>query len=181
ARSLGYLVVGINEYYSSKRCPVCKNFVAQTTDWRTLYCHTCKRFRQRDVMASDNMNNAIKRHLEDQERPLYLQPKRQDGSYPWTEVVVDCGSGGGAKGRSAGAFIAVNSAVPSMATSSGTTGPEKRASGAQDPPTPKRRFRSSTVASNNPSLDTAAPPPNPRNRPTTRDIKGKHRKSQAPI
>ncbi|KAF9380724.1 hypothetical protein CPC16_010183, partial [Podila verticillata] len=60
ARSFGYLVVGINEYYSSKRCPVCKNFVAQTTDWRTLYCHTCKRFRQRDVMASDNMNNAIK-------------------------------------------------------------------------------------------------------------------------
>ncbi|KAG0230667.1 hypothetical protein BGX31_005783 [Mortierella sp. GBA43] len=27
ARSLGYVVVGVNEYYTSKKCPTCKNFV----------------------------------------------------------------------------------------------------------------------------------------------------------
>ncbi|KAG0058349.1 hypothetical protein BGZ92_007193, partial [Podila epicladia] len=27
ARSLGYLVVGVNELYTSKKCPKCKNFV----------------------------------------------------------------------------------------------------------------------------------------------------------
>jgi len=106
-------------------------------------------------MASDNMNNAIKGHLEDQERPLYLQPKSQDGSYPWMEVVVGGGSEGSAERRSAGAFITAHSTALSMATSSRATGPEKRASGAQDPPMQKRRSCSSTVASNNPSPNTA--------------------------
>jgi len=91
---LGYLVIGINEYYSSKKCPDCHAFVCATSDWRTLYCKTCKRFRQRDVMASDNMNNAIKDHLIHQQRPFYLQPQRQDGSYPWMDVASG-GSGGG--------------------------------------------------------------------------------------
>ncbi|KAF8939596.1 hypothetical protein BGZ58_009202 [Dissophora ornata] len=95
ARSLGYLVIGINEYYSSKRCPICHDFVCATSDWRTIYCKTCKRFQQRDVMASGNMNNAIKDHLIHQRRPLYLQPRRQDGSYPWVDVAAGGGSGGG--------------------------------------------------------------------------------------
>ncbi|OAQ26935.1 hypothetical protein K457DRAFT_21758, partial [Linnemannia elongata AG-77] len=101
ARSLGYLVVGINEYYSSKRCPHCHAFVCATSDWRTLYCTTCKRFLQRDVMASENMNNAIKGHLIHQQRPHYLQPRRQDGSYPWMDAAAGDGSGGGG-GEAAG-------------------------------------------------------------------------------
>ncbi|KAG0074082.1 hypothetical protein BGZ90_011042, partial [Linnemannia elongata] len=98
-RSLGYLVIGVNEYFTSKRCPDCHGFVCATSDWRTLYCRTCKRFRQRDVMASMNMNNAIKDHLIQQQRPLYLQPRRQDGSYPWIDA---SGGGNGVGGGEAG-------------------------------------------------------------------------------
>ncbi|KAG0280702.1 hypothetical protein BGZ95_009085 [Linnemannia exigua] len=58
---------------------------------RTLYCKTCKRLRQRDVMASDNMNAAVRNHLVDQQRPLYLQPKRQNGTYAWTGVMAGIG------------------------------------------------------------------------------------------
>ncbi|KAF9335909.1 hypothetical protein BG006_010334 [Podila minutissima] len=69
---LGYLVVGINEYYLSKRCHIYNNFVSQTSEWRALCCHTCKRFRWQDVMASYNMNIVIKGHLKDQQRPQFL-------------------------------------------------------------------------------------------------------------
>ncbi|KAF9126355.1 hypothetical protein BGW39_006691 [Mortierella sp. 14UC] len=100
ARSLGYLVIGINEHFTSKKCPVCNCFVRATTDWRTLYCMSCRRFRQRDAMASDNMNNAIQDHLIHQQRPLYLQPRRQDGSYPWMSVAG--GGGGGGRGEAGG-------------------------------------------------------------------------------
>ncbi|KAK5815552.1 hypothetical protein F5H01DRAFT_405658 [Linnemannia elongata] len=55
----------------------------------------------RDVMASENMNNAIKGHLIHQQRPHYLQPRRQDGSYPWMDVAAGDGSGGGG-GEAAG-------------------------------------------------------------------------------
>ncbi|KAF9537458.1 hypothetical protein EC957_008100 [Mortierella hygrophila] len=72
-----------------------KSFVCATSDWRTLYFKTSSRFRQRDVMASENMNNAIKDHLIHQQRPLYLQPRRQDGSYPWMDVAASGGSGSG--------------------------------------------------------------------------------------
>ncbi|KAF9996824.1 hypothetical protein BGZ79_009439 [Entomortierella chlamydospora] len=85
ARSLDYLVIGINEYYTSKKCPTCLDFVCSTSDWRTLYCKNCKCFRQRDTMASDNMNAIVKSYLTDQKRPLHLQPRRQDGSYPWND------------------------------------------------------------------------------------------------
>ncbi|KAF9153146.1 hypothetical protein BG015_004007 [Linnemannia schmuckeri] len=94
ARSLGYLVIGINEYYSSKRYPHCHGFVCATSGWRTLYCKICKRFWQRDVMASDNMNNSIKNHLIHQQQPHYLQSRRQGGSYPWMDVAAGGDSGG---------------------------------------------------------------------------------------
>ncbi|KAG0226138.1 hypothetical protein BGW41_004258, partial [Actinomortierella wolfii] len=35
ARSLGYIVVGVNEYYSSKKCPRCTGFVARTESGRS--------------------------------------------------------------------------------------------------------------------------------------------------
>jgi hypothetical protein len=37
----------------------------------------------RDVMAGHNICNVVLGHLEHQERPLYLQPKAADGTYPW--------------------------------------------------------------------------------------------------
>jgi hypothetical protein len=48
-------------------------------------------------MASKNMNNAIKDHMVHQQRPLYLQPQRQDKTYPW----MDSGGGGGDGGEGA--------------------------------------------------------------------------------
>ncbi|KAF9272046.1 hypothetical protein BGZ88_005271, partial [Linnemannia elongata] len=40
-RSPGYIVVGINEFHTSKKCPLCHEFVCQV-DLRRLYCPKCK-------------------------------------------------------------------------------------------------------------------------------------------
>ncbi|KAG9067690.1 hypothetical protein KI688_011277 [Linnemannia hyalina] len=82
ARSLGYVVVGLNEFYTSKKCPRCTHFVAQVT-LRTLYCFHCQIYHHKDVMAAENMSKIALRHLVRQERPDYLQPINADGSYPW--------------------------------------------------------------------------------------------------
>ncbi|KAG0369561.1 hypothetical protein BGZ54_009622, partial [Gamsiella multidivaricata] len=84
ARSLGYVVVGIEEYYTSKKCPNCEEFVAQVTI-RQLFCPHCGKYYHRDVMAAQNMSNIVQGHLLEQKRPLYLQPKTADGRYPWIE------------------------------------------------------------------------------------------------
>ncbi|KAF8925889.1 hypothetical protein BGZ58_000390, partial [Dissophora ornata] len=127
-RSLGYLVIGINEYYSSKRCPTCNSFVSQTSEWRALYCHTCKRIRQRDVMASENMNVAIKGQLKDLQRPLYLQPRRPDGSYPWAKTGAV--GGGVLEGGLAGSAIAGGCTDRCSTMSSGSTASKRRTSDA---------------------------------------------------
>ncbi|KAG9071286.1 hypothetical protein KI688_005497 [Linnemannia hyalina] len=139
ARSLGYLVIGISEYFSSKRCPYCHDFVCATSDWWTLFCKICKRFWQRDVMASKNMNNAIKGHLIHQQRPLYLQPQRRDGTYPWMDVTTGGDSGGGGGGEGADGppeAMDVNvggnagggsaAASPSMAATTTVSGPTRK-------------------------------------------------------
>ncbi|KAF9081203.1 hypothetical protein BGX27_005023, partial [Mortierella sp. AM989] len=84
ARSLGYIVVGLNEYYTSKKCPDCENFVAQVT-LRQFFCPHCERYHHRDVMAAENMSRIARGFLEKQKRPLYLQPRTADGRYPWEE------------------------------------------------------------------------------------------------
>ncbi|KAG0312601.1 hypothetical protein BG000_006183, partial [Podila horticola] len=84
ARSLGYIVVGVNEYYTSKRCPICEEFVGQV-DIRRLYCSKCKAYMHRDVMAGHNICNAVQGHLLKQQRPRYLQPKDVNGHYPWED------------------------------------------------------------------------------------------------
>ncbi|KAG0074291.1 hypothetical protein BGZ92_003447 [Podila epicladia] len=84
ARSLRYIVIGINEYYTSKKCPNCENFVAQVT-LRQLYCPNCQRYHHRDVMAAENMSRIMRGYLEKQKRPRYLQPRTEDGRYPWEE------------------------------------------------------------------------------------------------
>ncbi|KAG0295653.1 hypothetical protein BGZ98_001276, partial [Dissophora globulifera] len=86
ARSLGYLVVGINEHYTSQKCPTCHEFVARVgKSYRRLYCKKCHKKMHRDTMAAHNMCNSVREHLLHQRRPLYLQPRRQDGTYPWTD------------------------------------------------------------------------------------------------
>ncbi|KAG0221340.1 hypothetical protein BGW41_006850 [Actinomortierella wolfii] len=59
--------------------------VAQTESIRRLYCpdERCKKFMHRDVMAGHNICNAILGHLEQQQRPHYLQPVTAEGTYPW--------------------------------------------------------------------------------------------------
>ncbi|KAF9929516.1 hypothetical protein FBU30_001486 [Linnemannia zychae] len=75
ARSLGYIVAGINEYYTSKKCPDCHEFVAQVP-LRQFYCPKCQRYR--DIMAAENMSVIAQSHLVNQERPLYLQLVTKD-------------------------------------------------------------------------------------------------------
>ncbi|KAG0355766.1 hypothetical protein BGX24_006552, partial [Mortierella sp. AD032] len=65
ARSLGYIVVGINEYCTSKKMP-------------SMYYH-------RDVMAAENMYLVVRERLDNFQRPKHLQPIRADGSYPWMD------------------------------------------------------------------------------------------------
>ncbi|KAG9067630.1 hypothetical protein KI688_012415 [Linnemannia hyalina] len=88
-RSLGYLVVGLNGYYTSKKCPHCRLFVAQVT-LRRFFCPTCHVYHHRDVMAAENMANLVRGYLEKQQRPEHLQPVAPDGSLPW---VASAGAG----------------------------------------------------------------------------------------
>ncbi|KAF9334378.1 hypothetical protein BG006_002279 [Podila minutissima] len=84
AQSLDYVVVGVNEYYTSKKCPVCFEFVYQV-NIRRLYCKTCESFIHHDVMAGHNICNIIQGYLMEQKRPDYLQPVDKDGRRPWQE------------------------------------------------------------------------------------------------
>ncbi|KAG0367047.1 hypothetical protein BGZ54_004500 [Gamsiella multidivaricata] len=88
ARSLGYIVVGVNEYYTSKKCPTCEQFVGEA-EIRRLYCKTCKTFKtymHRDVMSGHNICNVIRGYLLHQRRPAYLQPVDDSGNYPWEQA-----------------------------------------------------------------------------------------------
>ena len=85
-RSLGYVVVGVNEFYTSKKCPMCHQFVCQV-NIRRLYCEYCKKFMHRDVMAGHNLANVVQGHLREQRRPRYLQPVDQNGVFPWERPV----------------------------------------------------------------------------------------------
>ncbi|KAF8975442.1 hypothetical protein BGZ46_009125 [Entomortierella lignicola] len=89
ARSLGYIVVGLQEYYTSKKCPRCEQFVAQVTI-RQLYCRNCPqgRYHHRDVMAAENMSNLARSYLLNQVRPDYLHPVTADGRMPWKEGAI---------------------------------------------------------------------------------------------
>lgn len=62
AWSLGYIVIGVNEYYTSQQCPVCEEFVGKV-DMHRIYCLKCKAFMHRDVMAGHNIANAVQGHL----------------------------------------------------------------------------------------------------------------------
>ena len=75
-------MVGVNEFYTSKKCPVCEAFVGQVNT-RRLYCPHCKSFIHRDELAGHNMCNIIQGHLLDQVRPPYLQPVYEDGTLVW--------------------------------------------------------------------------------------------------
>jgi hypothetical protein len=87
ARSLDYLVVGINEFYTSKRCPTCQrdgiekeDFVGRVTT-RRLFCDECHNPFHRDILAASNMVVAVRSHLIANRRPPYLRPLDKYGHY----------------------------------------------------------------------------------------------------
>ncbi|KAF9989441.1 hypothetical protein BGZ79_004983, partial [Entomortierella chlamydospora] len=82
--SLGYIIVDLDEFYTSKKCPDFHEFFAQVT-LRKLFCRNCGRHHHRDIMAAENMSNIAREYLLHQERPLYLHPVTPDGRYPWME------------------------------------------------------------------------------------------------
>ncbi|KAG0274828.1 hypothetical protein BGZ96_004069 [Linnemannia gamsii] len=146
ARSLGYLVVGLNEYYTSKKCPCCGLFVAQVT-LRRFFCPNCHVYHHRDVMAGENMSNIVRGYLEKQQRPEYLQPVAPDGTLPWmastatgSSAPSNTTSGSGGSG--------------STSTTSRLTGRRKRpvsaSSGAADG-TQHRSKRSAAASSSSPA------------------------------
>ncbi|KAF9155230.1 hypothetical protein DFQ26_009808, partial [Actinomortierella ambigua] len=53
--------------------------------FRRLHCRNCKRYFHRDKMAAHNMCNVVRSALDGHGRPLYLQPVRSDGTYPWLD------------------------------------------------------------------------------------------------
>ncbi|KAG0303308.1 hypothetical protein BGZ97_001957 [Linnemannia gamsii] len=135
ARSLGYLVVGLNEFYTSKKCPGCGLFVCQV-DMRRFYCPNCRVYHHRDVMAAENMANITQGYLAHQERPDYLHPVAKDGSLPW-KAKRDDGS------RSS----STSSGTTSTATTSGNTSSTASNSAANSAnPTKGRRKRTATTS-----------------------------------
>ncbi|KAF9118330.1 hypothetical protein BGW39_001266, partial [Mortierella sp. 14UC] len=113
-RSLGYVVVGINEYYTSKKCPRCTEFIAQVT-LRSFYCYACKRYLHRDTMAAQNMCEIVLHRLKTFERPKHLQPLAADGTYPWM-----------ASSSTSPGNIATNSTTASSSSSSSSRASSRR-------------------------------------------------------
>ncbi|KAG0045558.1 hypothetical protein BGZ83_009252, partial [Gryganskiella cystojenkinii] len=73
----------------------------------------CKHYHHRDVMAADNMSRIARGYLEDQKRPLYLQPRTADGRYPWEGETSMTESSPGSSSASAGNISSVGGSVPS--------------------------------------------------------------------
>jgi len=69
--SLGYLVVGVDEFYTSKKCPGCESFVGQVSI-RWLHCPTCQNLVHRDIMASQNIAKIALAQVQTFARPTYL-------------------------------------------------------------------------------------------------------------
>ncbi|KAF9181646.1 hypothetical protein BGZ51_005279 [Haplosporangium sp. Z 767] len=102
-KSLGYIVVGVNEFYASKKCAVCEGFVDQA-NIRQLYCPTCEINAYRDVMTGHNIANIVRHHLVHQQRPLYLQSIDSQERYPWMDGSSSSSGDGGGGGGSDGSI-----------------------------------------------------------------------------
>ncbi|CAO3676652.1 unnamed protein product [Umbelopsis ramanniana] len=70
-RSLGYLVVGVDEFYTSKKCPCCQEFVGQV-NIRRLYCPKCQKVFHRDTMVGQNIAKVALTQITEFRRPGYL-------------------------------------------------------------------------------------------------------------
>ncbi|TPX47709.1 hypothetical protein SeLEV6574_g02521 [Synchytrium endobioticum] len=73
--SLGLRIVGVDEYFPSKKCPRCGLFVEMMT-LRSLYCRGCHMYYHRDEMAGENTVNVVMEYVKSGDRPEYLQLAR---------------------------------------------------------------------------------------------------------
>ncbi|KAG0348480.1 hypothetical protein BG004_005092 [Podila humilis] len=94
ARTRGFAVTGINEYYSSQKCPLndpvnpddpCDHGFIARKNTRRCYCTKCWMYFHRDIMAAQNMIRTAQGHLVQQGRPVYLQPTDGDGNLLWQQ------------------------------------------------------------------------------------------------
>ncbi|KAF9563799.1 hypothetical protein EC968_004704, partial [Mortierella alpina] len=78
AKSLGYLVVGAHEYFTSAKCPRpnCTEFLRAVKD-RTRYCPGCKIFFDRDAVGSENIGRVCQAQVIDGRRPAKYKPEVQ--------------------------------------------------------------------------------------------------------
>ncbi|KAI3657436.1 hypothetical protein MP638_006717 [Amoeboaphelidium occidentale] len=76
-QSLGYVVVTVDEYFTSQKCPRCYS-QSEAVCMRVKYCRTCHQYFHRDVMAGENMINIVRGLAVDGIRPEYMCRKPPD-------------------------------------------------------------------------------------------------------
>ena len=79
-------MVGVNEYYTSKKCPRCHRFLYQINIRRLACAHCCSRV-HRDIIGAHNIANAARQQLTNFTRPDYLQPTDEHGNCLWTKGI----------------------------------------------------------------------------------------------
>ncbi|KAF9565978.1 hypothetical protein EC968_003977 [Mortierella alpina] len=81
------IAVGLGDFSSSSGLTSLhssfKNFFVQKVRSLGARAVTGSSAKLPDVMAAQNMANAVRTYLIHQQRPLYLQPVNADGTYPW--------------------------------------------------------------------------------------------------
>ncbi|GJJ79176.1 hypothetical protein EMPS_11535 [Entomortierella parvispora] len=87
ARRLGYIIVGLPEYYTSRRCPKCQSSGISEQDFvgyigiRRAHCVRCGTWFHRDLLAASNMVVATRYYLDHLSRPAYLLPITKDEKF----------------------------------------------------------------------------------------------------
>jgi hypothetical protein len=73
ARAIGIVVVGINEYYTSQKCPSCGAFLFDVIGKdRVKYCETCNKCLNRDNAAAENICSLTILKANGKPRPAHL-------------------------------------------------------------------------------------------------------------
>ncbi|KAF9276140.1 hypothetical protein BGZ68_010242 [Mortierella alpina] len=98
AKSLGYVVVGAHEYFTSAKCPRpnCTEFL-RAVKGRTRYCPSCKMFLDRDAIGAENIGRVCQAQVVDGRRPAKYKPEvqgqgRGKGKRPSQDMAQEAGS-----------------------------------------------------------------------------------------
>ncbi|KAF9574392.1 hypothetical protein EC968_006552 [Mortierella alpina] len=76
ARSLGYGVFGVHEYFTSAKCPrrSCTSFLQSIPKSRSKYCQNCRAYFDRDHVGSENIGTICQMQMLHQYRPQKYMP-----------------------------------------------------------------------------------------------------------